>query len=384
LGFFLVAAHAMTVSGFGVVRYTITLATLALAPMLVLATATNRELGASRGGEQQTGVVLAASVTVGACIFVATAALCVMAGVTDLTGSASLAGLLVVLGGLALFNLYYQIARGLGHIRRIAVVYVGGSLIKLAVLLALIAVADVSPIQALVIFGVSSGVTVIAYELAAPVIRGRAVWFGRDGMRSLWRIGAPLIIAQLGYMIWISADQIWVESTFGAEKIGLYGAAKTLVQAFFVLTAGSIGVMMPRVAELRTAGQTRRARRLIVAMSAQLLALSVLMGAFLVLARSPLLTLLFGEAYDGAGSALIALAVSMVVYGAFIGITASAIGWGRPGISALGVSVAALSEIALLVLAGGDGIAFAGWVNAVSIGLGLVAVALALARRPLR
>ena len=374
----------MSVSGFGVVRYTITLATLALAPMLVLATAANRELGASRGGEQQTGVVLGASVTVGACIFVVTAALCVMASVAHLTGSASLAGLLVVLGGLALFNLYYQIARGLGHIGRIAVVYVGGSLIKLAVLLALIAVADVSPIQALVIFGVSSGVTVIAYELAAPVIRGRAVWFGREAMRPLWRIGAPLIIAQLGYMIWISADQIWVESTFGAEQIGLYGAAKTIVQAFFVLTAGSIGVMMPRVAELRTAGQTRRARRLILAMSAQLLALSVLMGAFLVLARSPLLTVLFGEAYDAAGSALIALAVSMVVYGAFIGITASAIGWGRPGLSALGVSVAALSEIALLLLAGGDGIAFAGWVNAVSIGLGLVAVALALARRPLR
>jgi O-antigen/teichoic acid export membrane protein len=226
---------------------------------------------------------------------------------------------------------------------------------------------------------------VIACEVAAPVIRGRAVWSGRrEGIRSLWRIGAPLIIAQVGYMIWISADQIWVESTFGAEKIGLYGAAKTLVQAFFVLNAGSIGVMMPRVAELRTAGHTRRARRLIVAMSARLLALSVLMGAILVLARAPLLTLLFGDAYDAAGPALIALAVSMVVYGAFIGITASAIGWGRPGISALGVSVAALSEIALLLLAGGDGIAFAGWANAMSIGLGLVAVALALMRRPLR
>jgi hypothetical protein len=64
LAFYLVAAHAFSVSQFGVVRYTITLALLALAPLLVLATATNRELGAARGGEEQTRVVLGSSLTI--------------------------------------------------------------------------------------------------------------------------------------------------------------------------------------------------------------------------------------------------------------------------------------------------------------------------------
>ena len=314
LGFYLVAARVLTVSDFGVVRYTISLALLALSPVLVLATATNRELGASRAGEAETRVILGSSLAIACWTWLGTAALCVAASAAGLTGSANLAGMLVVLSGQAMFSLNYQISRGLGRIKRITVTYVGASLFQLALLLALAGTIDLTPTVALIIFGVSPAVLIVAAELVAPVVRGRAVSFGREGARVLWKIGAPLLVAQAGFMIWFSADQIWVDSTLGSAQVGLYGAAKTLIQAFFVLTAGSMGVVLPRVAELRSAGHDERARHLIVATIVRLALLSLLGATILIVARSPLLTLVFGGSYDAAGASLIALAVSMTGY----------------------------------------------------------------------
>ena len=384
LAFYLVAAHSFSVASFGVIRYTITLALLALAPLLVLATATNRELGAARAGEEQTKVVLGSSLTIALAVWLTTVVLCVAASGLGLTGNANLTGLVVVLAGLATFNLYYQISRGLGLIRRIAITYVGGSVLQLGLLIVLVATTDLRATGALIIFGMSSLVAVVTCELIAPVIRGRGVRFARRGAKALWRIGAPLIVTQAGFIVWFSADQIWVDAKLGAAQVGLYGAAKTVIQAFFVLIAGSNGVVMPRVAEFRAAGEDRRARRFIMVMVLRLAAFAVLGAAVIIAVRSPLLTVVFGSSYTAAADALVALTASMAVYATFVAITMSAIGWGRPGVSGIGYTVASLSEVGILLLAGGSTITFAGWVNAVSIGLGLVAVAVVLLIRPLR
>jgi O-antigen/teichoic acid export membrane protein len=289
-----------------------------------------------------------------------------------------------VVTGLGAFNPYYQIPRGLGQIKRIAVTYMGGSLLQLAVFGTLVATVDLTPFEALIIFGLSSAIPIVVCELVSPVILGRGVTYARDAAKALWRIGAPLLVAQAGFMIWFSADQIWVDSTLGSTDIGLYGAAKTLIQALFVLMAGSIGVVLPRVAELRAAGEDHRARRLILTMTIELTALAALVAAAMIALRSPLLTVIFGHSYASASSALAALSVAMAAYATFVAITASAIGWGRPSLSALGITVAGASEAALLLFAGGSTITFAGWVNAGSILLGLVAVLVALTLRPLR
>jgi O-antigen/teichoic acid export membrane protein len=384
LGFYLVAAHSFSVSTFGVIRYTITLALLALAPFLVLATATNRELGAARAGEEQTRVVLGSSLAIALWVWLATVALCIAASGLGLTGNADLTGLIVVLAGLATFNLYYQVSRGLGLIRRIAITYVGGSVLQLVLLIVLVTLTDLSATGALIIFGASSIVAIVTCEAIAPVIRGRGVHFARRGASALWRIGAPLIVTQVGFIVWFSADQIWVDGKLGAAQVGLYGAAKTVIQAFFVLIAGSNGVVMPRVAELRAAGEDRRARRFIVVMVLRLAAFAVIGAVVIIAVRSPLLTVVFGSSYKAAGDALVALVVSMAIYAIFVAITMSAIGWGRPGVSGIGYTAASLSEVGILLVAGGSTITFAGWVNAISIGIGLASVALVMLLRPLR
>jgi O-antigen/teichoic acid export membrane protein len=382
-GFYLIAARVLSISGFGVVRYTISLALLALAPLLVLATAVNRELGAVRGSDSGTGMVLGSSVVVGFWIWAATSLVCLVADAANLLGSASLPGLLIVVAGGAIFNLYYQISRGLGQIKRTAVTYIGGSLLQLAALGAVVVAFHLTPFVALLLFGLCWCLPVIGAELVMPVARGRRLTVDRRVARALWRIGGPLLVAQAGYMIWMSADQIWVDSTLGSAQIGLYGTAKTLVQVFIVLTAGSMGVMLPRVAEFRAKGLDERARDFIRVTSVRLIALAVVAAGVMIAIRTPLLTTIFGERYAGASAALLALTVGMAGYAAFVTVTVAAIGWGRSGVMALGICVAASSEVVLLLVGGGSSIAFAGWANAVSIGLGLAAVGLALIRRPL-
>jgi O-antigen/teichoic acid export membrane protein len=383
-GFYLVAARVLSVSGFGVVRYTITLGMLALAPLLVLATATNRELGAARDRAGATREILGSTTVIAFWIWLASSAICLAAAAGDLLGSADLAGLLVVLAAGTLFNLYYQLSRGLGRLARIAIVYVGGSLLQLALLGITIAAWDLTPVAALILFGLGWALPVIACELIDPVVRGGPIRLDREMASTLWQLARPLAIAQLGYMIWISADQIWVDSVLGSAQIGFYGAAKTIAQAFMVLAAGSMGVLLPRVAQLRSRGEDERARRLIAGMTVRLVLLGAVAAGVVIALRGPLLTVLFGAGYDAASSSLVALSVSMTAYIAFVTVTGSAIGWGRPGLSAMGVCVASVSEIGILLLAGGDGIAFAGWANAISMGLALLVVAVALARRPLR
>ena len=329
-------------------------------------------------------MILGSSLAIALVVWLATVVLCIGASGLGLTGNADLTGLVVVLAGLATFNLYYQISRGLGLIRRIAITYVGGSVLQLVLLIVLVTLTDLSATGALIIFGTSSIVAVVTCEMIAPVIRGRGIHFARRGARSLWRIGAPLIVTQAGFIVWFSADQIWVDAKLGAAQVGLYGAAKTVIQAFFVLIAGSNGVVMPRVAEFRAAGEDGRARRFIKVMVLRLSVFAVVGAAVIIAVRSPLLTVVFGSSYKAAGDALVALTVSMAVYATFVAMTMSAIGWGRPGVSGVGYTVASLSEVGILLVAGGSTIAFAGWVNAISIGLGLVAVAVVLLLRPLR
>ena len=115
------------------------------------------------------------------------------------------------------------------------------------------------------------------------------------------------------------------------------------------------------------------------------LAAFAVVGALVIIAvREPLLAVVFGSSYKAAGDALVALTVSMAVYAIFVAMTMSSIGWGRPGVSAIGYTVASVSEVGILLVAGGSTITFAGWVNAISIGLGLVSVAVVLLLRPLR
>jgi O-antigen/teichoic acid export membrane protein len=156
--------------------------------------------------------------------------------------------------------------------------------------------------------------------------------------------------------------------------VGLYGAAKTLIQILFVIPAGVTAVLMPRVAELQTGGDTVRARRLVLAMTGGVLAASALVGIVVIALRSPLLGVLYGDAYRASASSLVILTVGAVANAGFVVLTTSAVGWGRPGVYTAGMALAAACELALLAVLPGDHITTAAWAVSGSIALAFVAV----------
>ncbi len=381
--YYLVAARALTPEGFGALRYSITLALLIFGPIQTLCIALNRELGFARGDPERIRGVIGTGLAFAA----ASLALCMgitgVATTLGLTGAADTAGMLAVLAGTAAFQLYYALARGVGDTQRGAATYTGASLAQLVGFIALIAVVDPSPATALFIFGASSLVPIAVFELRRPLLfRGRLTVKAIEA-RALWTIGAPLIAAQIGFLVWTSVDQIWVEQTLGAAEIGFYSAARNLSQLFIVLPAGASAVLLPRLAELARAGDVERARFLLFFYGGGLLGLSGVLVVPIALGREPLLELLYGDDYVVAGDALVGLSVAMAIYAGYAILTNCAVGWGRPGVYTVTIIGAAVCETVALLLVDSRDPAVAAWVLAGSGAVALVAAALWLLVKPL-
>jgi O-antigen/teichoic acid export membrane protein len=374
--FYVLAARALAPSGFGIVRYTIVLATVAMGLVQVLATVLSRELGAARGDRELTSETLGSSVSLAAVLWLLSLIGCSVAFLAGLTGGSDLFGLLAVLTGLVGFQLYYALSRGLGDNVRAGITYVGGSLAQILVFAVFMTVGHPRPLPTLVIFGASSLVPVIGYELIHPLVRGRQLRFAAARLRRLLVLGRPLLLAQIFFLVWNSADQVWVQRVLGSHDVGLYSAAKNVSQVFVVVPAGIIGVLLPRVAELRASGDDDGGRRLAYFATVLTAAISLAIALPLVFLRRPLLELLYGTTYRSAAAALVGLTVAMVISGCFAAITTAAIGWGRPGLFTLGIGIAAVTEVVYLAAIGVSTPADAAWAFAVSITVALLAVLL--------
>lgn len=382
--YYVVAARVLAPSGFGVVSYTIALSTIGFVLMQVLGLAIGRELGTARGDAERTRTIIGASLGIGAAVLAVTLVLTAAAGALGLTGSADVLGLLVVLVGRALFEAYYAIGRGTGDTGRMAITYVGGSLTQLVSFLVIVAFTDPSPQVALLVFGLSSVVPIVACEAVSPIVRGIGVTYRHAVALDLWRIAGPVLVAHVVYLVWSTADQVWVQGALGTHAIGIYGSARNLAQIFIVIPAGVTGALVPRVAQLHAAGEAARARRLVNRTAAVVLGVSALMALVVIVLRAPLIELLYGSAYASAAPSLTGLSVAGAVYAAVVVLTAAAVGWGRPLVYVAGISVAAVTEVGYLLLVGGDEPATAAWASAGSITIALIVVAGWLTIKPFR
>jgi len=144
---------------------------------------------------------------------------------------------------------------------------------------------------------------------------------------------------------------------------------------------------MPRVAELRVAGDDRHVRRLVYAATLAVAGSTSLVALVVIALRLPILRTLYGEAYVPAAPSLVALAAVGVLYATFVMLSSSAVGWGRPGIYTSAMIVATVAEIAYLLFLtehlGGLKASTAALASASSIGLALLVVLGQLYIKPL-
>jgi O-antigen/teichoic acid export membrane protein len=382
--FYLAVARALSPEGFGEVRYTIALATLAIALVQVAANAASRELGAMRQDSRRTGELVGTALLVGLALYALSVALCLGASAAGLTGSATPVGLVAAVSGLAVFQLYYQAARGVGGATRAALVYLATAVLNVTAFVLLWVAIDVTPTVALLVFGTSSVLPIVVAELASPLVFRTVLPPTWVAGRALWTVGGPLVVAQVGYLAWTTADQIWVETQLGTHEIGLYSAARNLAILLVIIPAGIAGVLAPRIAELLSSGREARARALLRRLVPATAAVTGAIALALVAVREPLLEFFYGDDYAPAGAALVGLSASAVSYSAFAVLANGAVGWGRARVYALGVGVAAVAEVVFLTLSTSTSATTAAWASAASITLGLVVSAGWLRIRPLR
>jgi O-antigen/teichoic acid export membrane protein len=382
-GFYLIAARVLAPQGFGVVQYTITVSLLAFGALQVLVTAIIRELGVDRDDHARTREVLGSSLAVAVALWVITSLLCLAVQAAGLASGANTLGLLAVLAGTAAFQIYYSIGRGMGDPGRQAASYAGASLAQLLMFGVLALLTQPTPTQALLIFGGSSFVPVLLYEWKRPVLRGRPLPVRRHVVRRLWLIGAPLLVAQVCYLLWNSLDQLWVQGALGSYHVGLYASAKNISLALIVIPGGVTGVLLPRISQLLTAGEVDAARRLVWLGTLGAAAASALIAVAIILLRVPLLGELYGHPYRAAAGALAALSCGMVCYAAFASLTMAAVAWGRPKVYAASIGVAAAGELVGFQVFGCRNLLTAGIVYSASIAIALLFVIILLRVRPL-
>jgi O-antigen/teichoic acid export membrane protein len=373
--FYVMAARALSPGGFGRVRYTLTIVLIAFFLLQVVVKAISRELGAARGDPTQTDALIGSSAVMAAGLLLITAGVCVAAGEAGLLGAVDVPGLVVAVIGYTTFQVYYAIGRGVGETLRPAVSYVGGSLVQIAAFGVIVALGLATPRSALIIYGLSSVVPIVLCELHRPLVLGR-LRASRGASRRLMYTAVPLIAGQIGFIVWNSADQIWVQADMGTRAVGLYGAARNLSQLFIVIPTGVGVALLPRVAELRTHGSRDQAVKLTLSWCVAVSVATAVLAMIVILSRGTLLSALYGSAYRAASSSLLLQSIGMVFYAAFATLTGAAVGWGWARVSVVGISVAGATEvILLLVLAGrGSSIATAAGAFAGSIGLSLAVV----------
>lgn len=382
--FYILAARALDPHGFGVVRYTIVVSLIAFGALQVAVNAVSRELGAARDDAAATAELLGAALLAVAVSFALTVAACVAARLTGLIAGAPLLPLIVVVAGQTMFQAYYCIGRGLGRMAQPALSYVGASLAQLVAFALVVAVADPSPAAALYIFGASSAVPILLFESFRPMIFGQRLRLSRGALRLIWRTAAPMLLGQVCFVVWNSADQVWVQHSLGTVNVGFYGAARNLSQLLAVIPAGVAGVMLPGVAQLHAAGEPGKARRLTLAGTAAVMAGSGVIGAVVIVLRQPLLHDLYGSAYGAASGALFAVTVGMVLTAGVVAVANAAIGFGKARVSTAATGIAAIVEVAILVVGNGASPTFAGIAFAAGSAGALVFLLgwLCLSRRP--
>ncbi|HLH23184.1 MAG TPA: hypothetical protein VK066_11715 [Chloroflexota bacterium] len=375
--FALVLAGLFLPAEYGYIRWATSVGMLAAIPVAGGPVALARALGAAQGDlARQRGLA-----TVGIVAVVAVTALCALGTTLVLTAiGRPVGGVLAVLVGMTLFTVAYNVYRGLGSAWRIAALYAGSNALQLLLVVLLCGgLGWKIPDLALIVYSFAWTLVVLALELRAPQALTWDAAAARGALAELWRVWAPLVLANAAYAAWAWGDVVLVEHFLGEAAAGYYGLARTIVTVFLLVPEAVTMLLLPLVAaEGRGAGKlTGSLLGLTAAVSAGLLA-----GVLLV--APPLLSLLANGRYAPAAAALPGLAVGMALYALYMVLEGHLVGMGRAAVHAAGISV-----MLVVTLGGGalllpsQGLAGGGLAFALGAAAGLATVLL-LGRRALR
>jgi O-antigen/teichoic acid export membrane protein len=132
----------------------------------------------------------------------------------------------------------------------------------------------------------------------------------REIVREQLTFGAPAGLAQLAGYVNMRIDVIVVSFTLGVRAVGLYTLAVSLAELMWQLSQPMCIAAFPRIATGDESASARFTAKLI----RHILALMIPVGIICFVAGPPLITLLYGQAFETSGSALRWIVPGVVAY----------------------------------------------------------------------
>ena len=167
-------------------------------------------------------------------------------------------GIAANLIGVAVFEAYREIQRGLGHFATTGTYYILANALQLGAILAAAALGFRSAALFLVVYGLSSIAALGPMQLVAPIdLRFARQTLAWDRVRVISRFVRPLLFTAVFYAIWFGADLILVQRFLGPAMGGNYAVAKVLAGVLALAPIAIQTVVTPSVARL-TEPEVRR------------------------------------------------------------------------------------------------------------------------------
>jgi stage V sporulation protein B len=264
-----------------------------------------------------------------------------------------LVGAVANLVGVAVYETYREMQRGLGQFSGMVGYRLLANLLQLVAVIAAAKLGSRSPALFLTIYGLSSVIALLLMKpTALSATRTVRAAVSRDRLLAVFRFIRPLLVQTVFYAVWSGIDLVLVARLLNTTAAGNYAAAKTLA-GLVVMAPWAIGIVVgPRIALLDEAavpGYVLRALVLTAAVTAPA-------AVALLLFRHPIIGLVFGSGYSQAASPLILLVVGVALYGIFYTLGNVWTGLGYPQIEAVGsgvgMTVTAIGALLLLPRAG--------------------------------
>jgi O-antigen/teichoic acid export membrane protein len=259
-------------------------------------------------------------------------------------------GTLFVVIGLAAFNTYTELTRGLDAIWRMSSYYVMANLVQLlAIITCVWGLGSRSVGLALAIYGLSALIPILFFEFwtrSSVHLRPQLIT-----LATMWRLShfsVPLVIAHASYTIWGTLDLLLVEQHLSSQDTGIYAAAKTVVLIFLFVPYAVTTVALRYFAR----GSKRDANRsLLLSLGASITASAVLVAGIWGWSRQ-LVQIMFGPNYSSAAQPLIVLAAGMALYAVYLVFETWMVARGYPWLHALAMTITmvigSVAELALL------------------------------------
>ena len=185
----------------------------------------------------------------------------------------------------------------------------------------------------------------------------------RSGLRQVVRYASPLYVGNLVQFLNYRLDLFLVAAFVGVREVGLYALAVTLGQLTWIVSNSVATVLLPRVASSSPIDGARQAARL----TRIALLIGLACAVALALIASPLVHIVFGQAYADAVPALLALLPGVVTFVAVKVLASYIVGIGRPQINlivaVIGLAATVSMDFILIPHLGAVGAAIASTVS---------------------